>query len=70
VPFSYEDAKKGMVGAGLSENMADLYDEMTRNLNDGKSMTNGPRDAASATPTTIEEFAQGVFAPAFKAVTA
>ena len=67
VAFSYEDAKKGMVGAGLSENQADLYDEMTRNINGGQSMANGPRDAASTTPTTVEEFAQAVFAPAFKA---
>lgn len=70
VAFSYEDAKKGMVGAGLSENQADLYDEMTRNINEGKSMSAGPRDAASTTPTTVEEFAQAVFAPAFKAATA
>lgn len=70
VAFSYEDAKKGMVGAGLSENQADLYDEMTRNINEGKSMAAGPRDAASTTPTTVEEFAQAVFAPAFKAATA
>ena len=70
VAFSYEDAKKGMVGAGLSEDMARLYDEMTRNINDGKSMANGPRDAASTTPTTIQEFAQTVFAPVFKAATA
>ena len=67
VAFSYEDAKKGMLGAGLSENQADLYDEMTRNINAGKSMAAGPRDAASTTPTTVEEFAQTVFAPAFTA---
>ena len=70
VAFSYEDAKKGMVGAGLSVNQADLYDEMTRNINESKSMANGPRDASSTTPTTMEEFAQTVFAPAFKAATA
>jgi uncharacterized protein YbjT (DUF2867 family) len=70
VPFPYEDAKQGMVGAGLSENQADLYIEMTQHLNEGKSMTKGPRDAASTTPTTLEEFAQTVFAPAFKAATA
>ena len=57
-------------GAGLSENMADLYDEMTRNINDGKSIANNPRDAASTTPTTVGEFAQAVFAPAFEAATA
>ena len=67
VAFSYEDAKKGMLGAGLSESMASLYDEMTRNINEGRSMAAGPRDAASTTPTTIDEFARGVFAPAFGA---
>ena len=67
VPFSYEDAKKGMMGAGLSESMASLYDEMTRNMNEEKVMVTAPRDASSTTPTTIEEFAQTVFAPAFKA---
>ena len=70
VPFSYEDAKKGMMGAGLSESMASLYDEMTRNMNDKKVMVSAPRDAASTTPTTLEEFAQSVFAPAFRAATA
>ena len=67
VPFGYDDAKKGMVGAGLSESMASLYYEMTRNMNDEKVMVSGPRDAASTTPTTLEEFAQTVFAPAFQA---
>ena len=67
VQFSYDDAKKGMVQAGLSENMAALYDEMTHHLNAEKAMVTEPRTAASTTPTTIEEFAQTVFAPAFKA---
>ena len=66
VPFSYENAKKGMVGAGLSENMAGLYDKMARNMNDEKVMVRAPRDAASTTPTTVDEFAQAVFAPAFR----
>ena len=70
VPFSYDDAKKGMMGAGLSESMANLYDEMTRNMNEEKVMTTAPRDAASTTPTTIEEFAQTVFAPAFEGAVA
>ena len=70
VPFSYEDAKKGMLGAGLRKSMASLYDEMTRNMNEEKVMVSAPRDAASTTPTTVEEFARSVFAPAFKAATA
>ncbi|GAA4352000.1 NAD(P)H-binding protein [Hymenobacter saemangeumensis] len=66
VPFSYEDAKGGMVQAGLSENMADLYIEMTRHMNEGGVMTSQARTEASTTPTTLEDFAREVFAPAFK----
>jgi len=70
VPFSYDDAQKGMVGAGLSEDMARLYLEMTRSLNEEKLMVHEVRTAASTTPTTLEEFVQTVFAPVFKAATA
>ena len=70
VPFSYDDAKKGMVGAGLSDDMATLYIEMTRSLNEEKLMVHETRTAASTTPTTLEEFTQTVFAPAFKEATA
>ncbi len=70
VPFSYEDAKKGMLGAGLSESMADLYIEMTRSMNEEKAMVRDERTAARTTPTTLEEFAATVFAPAFQGATA
>lgn len=70
VPFSYEDAKKGVMQAGLSESMANLYDEMTRSMNEGKAMVHEQRTAASTTPTTLDEFTQTVFAPAFKGATA
>ena len=70
VPFSYDDAQKGMVGAGLSEDMARLYIEMTRSLNEEKLMVHEVRTAASTTPTTLEEFAETVFAPAFRGATA
>ena len=70
VPFSYDDAQKGMMGAGLSENMASLYIEMTRSLNEEKLMVHGSRTDASTTPTTLEEFTQQVFAPAFRGATA
>jgi uncharacterized protein YbjT (DUF2867 family) len=66
VQFPYEDAKKGMVGAGLSESMASLYDEMTRNMNEEKVMVHEPRTAASTSPTTLEEFTKTVFAPVFQ----
>jgi uncharacterized protein YbjT (DUF2867 family) len=69
VQFPYEDAKAGMLQGGLSESMASLYDEMTRNMNEEKVMTTAPRDARSTTPTTIETFAEQVFAPAFRGAT-
>lgn len=69
VPFGYDDAKKGMMQAGLSESMANLYDEMTRNMNEEKVMVREQRDAASTTPTTLEEFVQTVFVPAYQGAT-
>ncbi|MBC6699836.1 NmrA family NAD(P)-binding protein [Hymenobacter puniceus] len=66
VQFPYADAKQGMIGAGLSESMASLYDEMTRNMNEEKVMVHEPRTAESSSPTTLSEFAGSVFAPAFR----
>ena len=70
MPFSYDDAQKGMMGAGLSENMVSLYIEMTCSLNEEKLMVQESRTDASTTPTTLEKFAQQVFAPAFRGATA
>lgn len=70
VHFSYEDEKQGMMKFGLTENLADLYLEMSRNMNEGKAMANEVRDASSTSPTTLAEFSQTVFAPAYKAATA
>ena len=66
VPFSYDDAKQGMMQAGLSESTAGLYDEMTRSLNEEKIMVNEIRTAENTTPTTLETFVGEVFAPVFK----
>ncbi|UYZ61984.1 NmrA family NAD(P)-binding protein [Hymenobacter weizhouensis] len=70
VQFPYDQAKQGMVQAGLSESMATLYDEMTRNMNEEKVMVNEPRTPAATTPTTLDEFVQTVFAPVFRQATA
>ncbi len=67
VQFRYEDARKGLLQAGVSESMADLMDDMIRNANEGKEVATDVRTAASTTPTTLEAFAQTVFAPAFQA---
>jgi hypothetical protein len=66
VQFPYPDAKKGMVGMGLPEEMADLYVEMSQGFNDGRIRATQPRSAATTTPTTIEKFAESVFGPAFR----
>lgn len=68
VPFSYEDAYKGMLQGGLSESMASLYDEMTRSMNAEKAMVNEPRTPENTTPTTLEAFAEQVFAPIYRHV--
>jgi uncharacterized protein YbjT (DUF2867 family) len=64
VEFPEADARKGMIGAGLSASVADLFLEMNRALSSGLIKTE-PRSAANTTPTTLEEFAKAVFAPAF-----
>ena len=61
VQFSYEDALKGLIAAGLSEDMSRLFIEMSKALNDELFAVNIPRTAENTTPTSIEEFA-GVFA--------
>lgn len=66
VQFPYEQARQGAVQAGLSESMAGLYDEMTRNMNAEQVMVNEARTPENTTPTTIEEFARRVFAPVFQ----
>ena len=65
--FPYEDAAKAMVGMGLPEEIVGMYMEMTRGFNEGKIRPTQPRNAQTTTPTTVEEFATSVFAPAYKA---
>ncbi len=65
VTFPYADAQQGMVGAGLSPDLAGLYIEMTKSVNEGALFIDEPRDASTDTPTTLETWAQTAFAPAF-----
>ncbi|MDQ3000296.1 MAG: hypothetical protein M3Y08_03410 [Fibrobacterota bacterium] len=53
----YEDAVKGMVGAGISNSVAEGYAELNKSINDGLVGRNVTRTAFTSTPTTIEEFA-------------
>ncbi len=64
--FSYEDSKKAMAGSGyMTENMADLYNQMSESFNNGKAFSDYKRTPENSTPTRIEDFAK-VFAGAFK----
>ena len=67
VQFPYDEAKKGMTGMGLQAEMADLYVEMSRAFNEGTVKATQPRSPATTTPTTVEQFAEKVFAPAYRA---
>ena len=57
VQFSYKDAEKGLVGAGLSEDVSRLFIEMSKALNDGLFAVNLSRTKENTTATSIEEFA-------------
>jgi uncharacterized protein YbjT (DUF2867 family) len=66
VQFSYEDAKKAMVGSGyLTENMADLYNQMAESFNNGKATNEHKRTPENSTPTSVADFAK-TFAGAYQ----
>jgi uncharacterized protein YbjT (DUF2867 family) len=51
---------------GMSQNFAQLIAEMSDALNDGRMKALEPRSAANTTPTSLEEFVQDVFVPAYR----
>jgi uncharacterized protein YbjT (DUF2867 family) len=65
VQFPYEDALKGMIGAGLSQSIAESFVEMNKGFNEGI-IPIPQRTPATTTPTTVEQFAQD-FARAYQA---
>ncbi len=66
VEFPEAEFKKGLLGAGFSASLSELFAEMCRGINTGL-IKGEPRSKANTTPTTFDEFAKIVFAPAFKA---
>jgi len=56
VQFPYEDARQGMIQAGLSASMADLYVEMSRSFNEGHAVNLVERTPENTTPTTLEQW--------------
>jgi uncharacterized protein YbjT (DUF2867 family) len=67
VELSYEDFRQGLLGAGFSASAADAYVEMYMAINAGCIQNTVRRNALNTTPTTLEEFAREVFAPAYQA---
>ncbi|MEK7704887.1 MAG: hypothetical protein AAB426_08005, partial [Myxococcota bacterium] len=66
VAVPYDEAKQGLQQMGLSEEIADMYVELSRAFNEGMRPTQA-RSASTTTPTTVEEFGKTVFAPAYRA---
>jgi len=67
VQFPEEDARKAMSGMGMSDSVVDALLEMERGFNTGKIRPTRERSAENTTPTTLEEFARAIFAPAYRA---
>lgn len=65
VQFSFEDAEKGMMSAGISQSVAYEYNVMNRAFNEGR-VPLPPRTKENSTPTTLEDFAP-IFAAVYRA---
>lgn len=70
VTFPGEDYRKALLDAGFTESVADSYIEMETAMNDGRLQATVHRDEKSTTPTTLEQFARDVFAPAYQGAAA
>jgi uncharacterized protein YbjT (DUF2867 family) len=69
LPYSQLPAmmvKPAMTQMGMSKNVAENILEMMEGMNDGLVRPLAPRSAATAAPTTLEQFAAELFAPAFQ----
>jgi len=67
VTFPPEATKSALMGAGMSSSVAGLYVEMMEALGEGRILPLQPRESGAGTPTTLEQFAEEVFAPAYRA---
>ena len=64
--FPYEQTVEAMVGMGLSRDAAQGLVDLNRTMNEERGIVAMPRDARSATPTTLDQFIDSVFVPAFR----
>ncbi len=66
VQFSYDDARRAMIGLGMSVNVADEMIEMYRGMNENRVRPTEIRSPDNTTPTRLEEFAE-TFAAVYRA---
>jgi uncharacterized protein YbjT (DUF2867 family) len=64
VQVTLEDARKGMVGAGVPAWMADIFAEMYGGIGEGRMDPAEPRSAQTTTPTSLAQWAREVLKPA------
>lgn len=67
VQFPDADYSAALQQNGLSKSVSDLYAEMEKVFDDGIVTSVEGRNAANTTPTTFEQFARAVLAPAYAA---
>ena len=67
IQFPEEEARKAMSGMGMSDSAVEALLEMQRGFNAGKIRPTQERNASNTTPTTMEEFADAVFAHSYRA---
>lgn len=67
VAFPPEDARQGMIAAGLSPSVAGLFVEMGQSISAGNMNPVETRSAANTTPTTLAQFIADTFVPAYHA---
>ncbi|MEW6720521.1 MAG: NAD(P)H-binding protein [Thermodesulfobacteriota bacterium] len=67
IPAAEEDMRRAMTGMGMSRSVVEAMLEMYRGFNAGKIRPTRERGPESTTPTTLEDFAESVFAPAYRA---
>ncbi|HEV8538743.1 MAG TPA: NAD(P)H-binding protein [Bacteroidota bacterium] len=67
VEFPFEGFRQGLAAAGFSSTAANAVVELFMAFNEDRMRDMASRDASNTTPTTLEEFARDVFAPAYRA---
>ncbi len=65
VQISEQDVEAAMVSMGLAAEAARVLNELFRGVNEGVYKPSEERSAANSTPTSISQFAEQVFAPAY-----